>query len=241
MSLSKGYPFSLGEKLSYYSGRVFCFGAYLIGVDLYSKCLPKQQHFPDKIIKNSDTDVLSNLNTQSKNNRKWHFKNIVVGAFVVLPCTGLLYRIGLFKSYPKQSYFFIATSGLFFINSVYAIMAHTYNSIRINQHLKFLKYGKIESLVDEGLAKDKCTWFMYEQQDGNDTTHVICNSYYYDKLYFYFEEKEVAQKVLEFLSTLPATKIDLLNMNSAMIRKLQIELLFGYTPRKPLPTYTENV
>jgi len=228
MSVSKGYPYSFTEKIKYYSGKIFCFGSILIGADLYSILfLCKQPYLSNKVIKEKDSEELHNLATLSSNKTKWHFKNLMIGACIVIPGTFLIRRYKLVPVSPNQLYPFIALTGLLFINGIYGMVTNTYNHIRIKNHLALLKYGQIESQVEELLAIEKCTWDMFEITNDRNTTFVIYNAYY-KNLKFFFEIKEIAEKFRSLLVRLSAQNIDWLNDNGLTIRQFQRQFLQNY-------------
>jgi hypothetical protein len=228
MSLSTGYPYSLREKFNYYSGKIFCFGSVVIGADLYSRLFFwKQPYLSNKEIKQMGSTELYCQANISREKAGWHFKSVIVGVCVVLPSALILRRYNLIPTAPKKLYPLLVSIGLLFLNGVYGIIAHTYNQIRIGNYLNLLKYGEIESEIDELLAVEKCTWNMIVKQDGNNTVHIIYNAYY-KNLKFFFEMKETAEKFLQLLITLPPAKVDWMNENAVAIRTFQRDYLQNF-------------
>lgn len=227
MSLSKGYPYSFTEKLKYYSGKFFCYGAVIVGADLYSKFLWKQPSLTNTNIKEKNSDELYELVSISKNKMVWHFKSMLIDVCIFIPTSVLVYRLKPFTMTSKQMYATIGTAGALCLNSVYGILTHSYNYIRISHQLNRMKYGIIESIVEEQLIKEKCQWNMFEKGDGHNKTFIVHNEYY-KNLIFFFEQQEIAQQSKEFLMKLPATQVDLMNENAATIRFLQRKLLTSF-------------
>ena len=228
MSLSKGYPYSLNDKIRYYSGNIFCFGCSIFGVNLYSRFVLKNSYFPNKSIKDNDRENLKKAEKYFKKGRKMHTIGIFTGASIFFPAVFALHKYNLIKLFPKQSYSFIFMGGLFLANSLYAIMTYTNNCVRITNHIQLLKYGEIEDKVKTDLSKEKCEWEMLTIQDNNNLVYVVRNSYYIE-LYFYFEYQKTAENVMKFLKTLTADVVDELNNNYATIRKVQRKLLRAYS------------
>lgn len=228
MSLSKGYPYTTGEKVNYYFNKIFCFGTQLIGVGIFSRFfLWKQPYYTDKLINEQTSDKLSTLIKETSAKRRWHYNMIMVNMAITGPILYGLYHYG----YLSKKYLSMVAEGISVIalGHIYSILAHTYNGIRFQNQTNKIKYGIIETNLGNDIPKEKLEWimFQYGETNSSEPTYAVYNAYY-TNLLFFFESRETALECMCQLRKLTVEKIDLMNENAATIKMLQREFIRHY-------------
>ena len=155
MSLSKQtncfpyypYPYTYSEKLNYYSGRIFCIGATMVGAGAYARFILKQSYLNDKQIGQLEMQQLQKFVDTSNSKRKFHGKFLLTASILLVPGLVLGYRY----KYIGYKQLIIASigSGIVLLNNVYGILAHTYNSIRYNTKINKINH---EDKIDKAAA-----------------------------------------------------------------------------------------
>ena len=226
------YPYTRSEKFTYYCGRGFCYGSAMCGVSIYARFLWKQPYLSDKNIREKDLVVLNTLSKRSVDSRRWHSKGLATNIFIVIPGIMSCYSYD-FLDY-KQATYGIIGAGILMVNSIYGILAHTYNNIRFSHQINRLQRSrkisaeeKIEpkELVVTDEISEKSSWisFNFTKQNG-EIVYVIRNTLY-EKLIFTFQSQATANDFLETLNNFDMGYIEYLANNPYQANKLQREFI----------------
>lgn len=215
------YPRTFKEKCVYYGGKIFCYGANLIGVSFYNRfMLWNQPYLSDDYITMSNLTILYGMGSISQKKRKWHFKATLIESFVIIPSIfGLKYLNLIEKNYIVYLNYGLIATGCLLLNHYYGIITHTYNEIRINNKVRQME--ATENYINEEILS--WTFETYEN-DHSEKTYIIMNAYFH-KIYFIFSDFNIANDFYENLKSLSREEIIDFASNDRSINKYKSEFI----------------
>ncbi|XWV26141.1 hypothetical protein QJ857_gp0938 [Tupanvirus soda lake] len=246
------YPYTFKDKFSYYGNKMICTGMSIFGVSLYARFLWKQPYLTDKQIATKKSNELLEFLNVSNKKRNWHLKGIFANIIITMPG---LYYFQKYWSIPNTYLLYVAVgAGIFLLNNVYGVLAHSYNNIRFKTQLNVINHGvniaraikavanefksiqieneesfdklSIDNLIYEQLAAKKVLWNMFDyiDEDTQQSIYVVSNGYY-ENLVFLFDIDLTAKDFIKELNNLSTGQIDYLHLNPQEAQRLQNEFI----------------